>query len=131
MCLIYVPLFQVKGSVYRMYFSAVGWLAVIITISIAVARRGLEVFSLFWLSWWSDHMGRSQDAGDYNQRNVTVSILSNVTEASVLSTTQPENQTYWLWVYALLGVLQSKWCSSASDTIEISELMYCWGGMGY
>ena len=84
-------------------------------------------------------MERSQDARDYNQRNVTVSILSNVTEASVLSTTQPENQTYWLWVYALLGVLQSKcssaWLnvstSSASDTIEISELMYFWGEIGY
>ena len=103
-----------KSSVYTKYFSAIGFLSAAMMLTLALARRALEVMSLFWLSHWSLSMENTDQLLPSNlssqQQFSTVHPGYNFTFPDVNSTTSPygQDQTYWLVGYATLGIIQSK-----------------------
>lgn len=83
-----LALFQVSWRVYYLYIKSLGLCGSAATLLMVIAASGLRMYSNIWLSQWSDH---------------SISNAVNTT-----SDRDNDGQTFYLIVYSLIGLVQSK-----------------------
>ena len=96
------PLLQVKMSVYATYLKAIGLSPGLAVIFLAIVAKFMDLGASFWLSRWSDDMGKFEKLVEESK------AYSNMTYNSTMQITPPPSfsQGSYLGIYAVLGFFQ-------------------------